>query len=140
MVRYYLGALAAICLSGISAQDAEAISLGEFEYTNSCAQCHGASGKGDGPVAPLLKKTPSDLTTLEKDNRGIFPVANVYSIIEGGADVRLHGPRDMPLWGNRFRNRIKGDEHSSGSPQEINEYARTRILALIEYLSTLQVK
>ena len=29
--------------------------IGKREYTNSCAVCHGASGKGDGPLASQLK-------------------------------------------------------------------------------------
>lgn len=119
--------------------EAQAMSLGEFEYRNSCAQCHGKSGKGDGPVASSLKKTPADLTTLQKNNGGVFPVTRVYSIIEGTADVRVHGPRDMPVWGNRFLARAENDEDSF-SAAEAKEYVTTRILALIEYLSTMQVK
>jgi len=116
------------------------MTLGEFEYRNSCMQCHGASGKGDGPMASSLTKPPSDLTMLQKNNGGIFPVTRTYSIIEGSADVRLHGSRDMPLWGNRFRARIKADEDESFSPQDTAEYAQTRLMALIEYLATIQVQ
>jgi len=120
--------------------EAQAMSLGEFEYRNSCAQCHGVSGKGDGPVASSLTKNPPDLTMLQKNNDGVFPVANVYSIIEGNADVRVHGSRDMPVWGNRFRGRIKDEEFENFSPADSREYMTTRILALIEYLSTIQAK
>ena len=116
------------------------MSLGEFEYRNSCAQCHGVSGKGDGPVASSLTKSPPDLTMLQKNNGGVFPVTNVYSIIEGNADVRVHGSRDMPVWGNRFRGRIKDDETRASRRADSDEYITTRILALIEYLSTIQVK
>jgi hypothetical protein len=120
--------------------EAQAMSLGEFEYRNSCAQCHGEAGKGDGPVAASLKETPSDLTTLQSDNGGVFPVSKVYSIIEGSEDLRVHGTREMPLWGNRFRVRFHDDEYESFSRQETEEYTTARILALIEYLSTIQVE
>lgn len=121
--------------------EARAASIGEHEYRTNCAQCHGESGKGDGPYGVNLKKAPSDLTVLQKNNRGVFPVGYVYSVIEGSADVGLHGPRDMPLWGTRFRVRaMGGNEEEAMSREESKEYARIRILALIEYLSTIQAK
>jgi hypothetical protein len=68
------------------------------------------------------------------------PVTKAYSIIEGTVDVRVHGSRDMPVWGNRFRTRVKYDRNEGFSPADTDEYVTTRILALIEYLSTMQVK
>ena len=47
----------------------QAITLGAFEYRNSCAQCHGLAGKGDGPVASSLTEAPADLTVLQKKQR-----------------------------------------------------------------------
>ena len=140
MLKHGFGALIAIGVGAFLSAEAQAISLGEFEYRNSCAQCHGLSGKGDGPVASSLKKVPPDLTVLQKSNGGIFPVTKAYSIIEGTVDVSVHGSRDMPVWGNRFRTRIKYDENEGFSPADTDEYVTTRILALIEYLSTIQVK
>ena len=140
MMKSYLKALTAAGIAALLPVKVEAISLGEYEYSNSCAQCDGASGKGDGPVAPFLTKNPSNLTMLQKNNGGIFPVTNAYSIIEGSADVGVHGPRDMPLWGNRFRARIKYDENEGFSPEDTDEYVTARILALIEYLSTIQAE
>ena len=46
----------------------------------------------------------------------------------------------MPLWGNRYRMRVEQNADFAFPPEERAEYVRTRILALIEYLSTLQVK
>ncbi len=133
-----IGAVQAIAIFCFSVQ-ASSMTLGEFEYKNSCAQCHGDSGKGDGPYASNLKTAPSDLTVLQKQNNGVYPVAKVFSIIEGTTDVRMHGPRDMPLWGRRFRTRVTESEEEF-SRLDPNEYATTRILALIEYLATLQAK
>jgi mono/diheme cytochrome c family protein len=140
MWKQGFAALVAIGVGVFFLAEAQAMSLGEFEYRNSCAQCHGVSGKGGGPVASSLAKIPPDLTMLQKNNGGVFPVTNVYSIIEGNADVRVHGSRDMPVWGNRFRGRIKDDEFENFSPADSGEYMTTRILALIEYLSTIQTK
>ena len=118
---------------------AQQMSLGEFEYANSCVQCHGADAKGSGPVTPLLTTRPPDLTVLQKDNGGVFPVSSIYSIIEGTTPAAFHGG-DMPLWGNRYRLRAEGNADYAFSPEERDQYVRTRILALIEYLSKLQVQ
>ncbi|MFA9474015.1 MAG: cytochrome c [Filomicrobium sp.] len=141
MFKQSFAAFVAILISGVISQDTEAKSLGEFEYRNSCVQCHGTSGEGDGPVAQFLTKPASDLTVLQKNNGGIFPVGRVYAIIEGTEDVLVHGPREMPVWGDRFRARPLRDEDAGfSSDEDTREYAKARILALIEYLSTMQSK
>ena len=116
-----------------------AADFGKYEYTNSCAVCHGAEGKGDGPFAGLLNgKSPTDLTQLQKNNGGVFPVSAMYAAIDGSADVRAHGTREMPFWGMRFKERVANDAEMG--PIAAEEYPRMRILALIEYISTLQAK
>ena len=62
MFKQSFAAFVAILISGVISQDTEAKSLGEFEYRNSCVQCHGTSGEGDGPVAQFLTKPASDLS------------------------------------------------------------------------------
>lgn len=116
---------------------AQGMSLGEFEYRNSCAQCHGADGTGGGAVAAFLTSAPPDLTVLSRNNGGVFPVTAVYAVIDGSAQVGAHG-RDMPLWGDRYMERLKQEQDFEFSPAERELYVRTRILSLIEYLSTLQ--
>ena len=116
-----------------SAQD-----LGAIEFANSCAQCHGADAKGDGPVSPYLLNPPPDLTTLSLMNEGVFPLADVYSIIDGTADVAVHGGRDMPVWGDRYMSEMREDVTAHYSWSEARAYALTRVLALVEYISTIQ--
>lgn len=43
--------------------DARSIAAGREVYTRECASCHGASGRGDGPAARDLQKSPGDLTS-----------------------------------------------------------------------------
>ena len=141
MLKRSLCAFVAVSAVGLFSVDAQAISLGEFEYGNSCVQCHGTSGKGDGWLGGFLNEAPSDLTVLQKNNGGVFPVERTYKIIEGSEEVRIHGPREMPVWGDRFRARPLEDEDTGfATDEDIREYARTRILALIQYLSTMQAK
>lgn len=77
---------------------------GEDSFGFYCASCHGATGKGDGPVAKALKTAPPDLTVLARRNGGTFPTADVISFIDGtGRPMPSHGPGDMPVWGPIFR-------------------------------------
>lgn len=131
-------ALATLFAFGATAGLAADMTLGQYEYENSCAQCHGADGQGDGQIARYLVDPPPSLTTLRKENGGVFPVSRVYEVIDGTADIGVHG-RDMPVWGDRFRTRARADEGLPMMPIEPETYARTRILALIDYLATLQV-
>lgn len=143
MRRFFSSALAAcICTSFLSSgAHAEGMTLGEFEYKNSCAACHGPSGDGDGPLAEyLVTGSLPQLSMLQKNNGGVFPVSDVYAVIEGTADVRAHGFRDMPVWGDRYRARIDPAEDVEFDAEDIDAYVTFRILALIEYLSTLQVE
>ena len=111
--------------------------LGKREFDANCASCHGVSGKGSGPVADLLKRSPQDLTTMQKRNGGVFPMARAYEIIEG-ADVAEHGTRDMPIWGREYS--VKAAEYYMDVPYNQEAYVRARILILLDYLSRLQAK
>ena len=68
-----------------------------------CAPCHGVDGKGTGPAASALKKTPTDLTLLSAKNNGKFPTLKVMNTIQGSDVDASHGSRDMPIWGDIFR-------------------------------------
>lgn len=119
----------------VRAQD---FTIGAREYGNSCAQCHGQAGEGDGVIAGFLETVPSDLTTLQEDNGGVFPVARLYSVIDGSATSGVHGTSEMPAWGMRYSAqapRQLGDYYSEADQQA---FVRGRILALVEYISTLQ--
>jgi mono/diheme cytochrome c family protein len=76
--------------------------IGKMEYQASCAPCHGADGKGTGPVATTLTKKPADLTMLTNQNNGVFSVGRIYDTIDGRIEVKSHGSREMPVFGYRF--------------------------------------
>lgn len=115
----------------------EKVDAGKREFESNCASCHGVSGKGNGPLANLLKKSPPDLTLLAKNNNGVLPVARLYDVIEG-ADVEAHGGRDMPVWGKAYR--LQAGEHYGEVPYDPEAYVRGRILLLIDYLNRIQAK
>jgi mono/diheme cytochrome c family protein len=111
--------------------------LGKNEYQKHCAVCHGVSGKGDGIYADLLKSgtVVANLTELSKKNNGVFPFARVSETIENGVPG-AHGTKEMPIWGPRYR-----IEAGQSLYDEYTEaYVRARILALTEYIYSLQAR
>jgi mono/diheme cytochrome c family protein len=121
--------------AGASAQSLSE-GLGAYEYANSCASCHGAGGEGDGPMVSYLTARPSDLTVLKRENGGVFPVSAVFATIEGTDGVGAHGTAEMPAWGQTFRMRVEVDPDFP--PEARAAYAHARVLALVEYLASLQ--
>ena len=116
----------------------DAVTIGSFEFMNSCAQCHGVMGKGGGNLAPLLTSKVPDLTTLQADNGGVFPVARVFEVINDGGGVNSHGTYEMPAWGQRYRASAPDMLGPFGTKAEAGALAR--LLALVEYLTTIQEK
>lgn len=134
-----LGLVTSLIVPATTVQS-QSMTLGEFEYQNSCAVCHGISGAGDGPVTDFLSgAVPSDLTVLQENNGGVFPVTAVYEMILGSDTASVHGTRDMPIWGNRFRERVAQSEDGNFTPMATENYVNARVLALTEYLASIQV-
>jgi mono/diheme cytochrome c family protein len=135
--------LATLCATGVARADAQAIDMGRAEYMSACASCHGAGGKGDGPVSPALVKKASDLTTLARRNGGALPVQLVWEMIDGRSQVPLgsfaHGSREMPVWGDDYRATALLSPNPAIATQP-EWYVRGRIVALIDYLQRIQVK
>ena len=103
---------------------------GAYLYRAFCASCHGESGKGDGPVADLSERRPSDLTILSTRAGGVFPRVRVLGILDGTAAVRGHEPPAMPNW-TRVLRRTEGDDE---------RVVRKRLDALVSHVETLQGK
>jgi mono/diheme cytochrome c family protein len=125
------------CSSSALLAQGKPIDVGKREYESNCAGCHGLGGRGDGPNASLLS-TPAmpDLSTLAARNGGVFPLARVYEVIDGRVEIRAHGVRDMPIWGDEYRARTA--ETVGAAPHDAEYMVRSRILALVDYLNRLQ--
>ena len=125
----------------VGAQAAERYDSGKREYMDRCAVCHGQSGKGDGGMIDILKTAPADLTTLSRNNGGVFPFEHVYAVIDGRQAVKGHGSRDMPIWGRAYSTETtRAGEHYGDMPYTMEMYVRARILSLIDYLNRIQLK
>ena len=114
--------------------------IGKIEYESTCAACHGLTGKGDDSAlqSELVKPIP-DLTVLSKKNAGVFPFESVYQIIDGRKEIKIHGSREMPIWGAAYKSQTSV-YFDQISPYGSESLIRSRILALTEYLHRLQVK
>jgi mono/diheme cytochrome c family protein len=117
---------------------APAQDVGQMEFMDSCAQCHGPAGMGDGPLSGYLNTQLPDLTAIQSNNGGVFPVTAIYHTIDGTTTSGAHGSSDMPAWGSRFQVRGAQVANPEFSTEEAEVYARFRILALIEYLASIQ--
>jgi mono/diheme cytochrome c family protein len=110
------------------------IPSGQTMFQQYCASCHGADGKGGGPMASRLKTPPSDLTTLVKRRATVppydrkFPTEYVKNILEFGPGSTAHGSSDMPAWGPIFRYFDNQNERA----------VQQRIKNLCDYLASVQ--
>lgn len=101
---------------------------GKQMYKEYCAACHGADGRGRGPLASSLTKQPPDLTTLAKRHGGKFPEEYVTAVLRFGRGFSAHGSSEMPVWGPIFQ-----------YLENYNEAAvRQRIKNLCEFLKSIQ--
>ena len=85
---------------------------------------------GDGPAASALATPPTDLTNLSKMNDGVFPVDRVYATIDGREVMYSHGTRQMPIWGNIWR-------ENNGKPRP-EEEVHKQISEIVEYIRSIQ--
>jgi mono/diheme cytochrome c family protein len=94
-----------------------------------CAVCHGTDGRGNGPAAKALTKTPADLTGIAKRHGGTFSASDVTEVIAGAQVVLSHGTRDMPIWGDVF---------SALAPDQ--SFVKLRMANLLDYLKSIQAQ
>jgi mono/diheme cytochrome c family protein len=106
----------------------------KMDFADYCAGCHGAGGKGDGEAAAGLPKRPADLTRLSVRNHGKFPTTRVMAQIWGYTGKKGDGvmPDFSPLMQGEMVPYDGGDGIETPTP--------VRLVAIAEYLKTLQVK
>jgi mono/diheme cytochrome c family protein len=90
---------AVLLFSPLAIASAGDIKQGRAIYQERCASCHGLNADGHGPVAPALSTPPTNLRPLSERYGNPLPADQIARFIDGRADVKAHGPRDMPVWG-----------------------------------------
>ena len=113
------------------------LELGRRDFRSYCSGCHGVEGKGDGTLAEFLTLAIPDITKLTKLNAGIFPEERVMEVIDGRADVKVHGMRDMPVWGDWFNSEAVSQDTDRDSRELI---VQDRIQSLVSFIKSIQVK
>jgi mono/diheme cytochrome c family protein len=130
MAKFILPLLGLILLGTVSISGADQVSEGRALYLRNCAACHGVKADGNGPAAPALAIKPPDLRLLSARYGNPLPQDQIARFIDGRADVVAHGPRDMPVWGEKVWEFPDGKGNSS--------QVTPRIAALIAYLQSIQ--
>lgn len=122
----------AVCLLSLSLvagiATADETTEGNAIFLQYCASCHGPKGEGNGPLAPTLTTPPANLRLLSQRFGNPLPQDVIARFIDGRAEVKAHGPRDMPVWGERFY------PESHGNETEVKE----RIVNLVAFLQSIQ--
>jgi len=124
------GLLVVVSVATASTAGTEDVAQGRALYLQYCASCHGRSADGNGPVAPALTTPPSNLRLLGERYGNPLPADQIARFIDGRADVKAHGPRDMPVWGENVWQNPEGQ----GSQTQVSE----RIAKLVAYLQSIQ--
>ncbi|AWD23087.1 c-type cytochrome [Fuscovulum blasticum] len=125
-------AMAALWLAACVPQEKP---TGAEDFAAFCSSCHGAGGKGDGPMAADLEHKPADLTGLSRRNGGTFPKLRVMAKIwgyTGGKNGAAIMPNFGPLLDSPLVPYDSGDGIQSPTPE--------RLVQLAEYVETLQKK
>lgn len=117
--------------AGERAWDPALAEMGAERFADRCSSCHGADARGKGPVSPVLRTPPADLTRIAARRGGEFPAGEIARFIDGRFEVTAHGTREMPVWGRIFSAAIP-------EPGTGDAIARGLIATLVEFLKSIQ--
>lgn len=133
MKRIGLGLVALAALWGCVEAEMPVAQDGKALFMQNCAACHGADGRGNGPMARAMTTAPKDLTLIAVRHGDQFPRAKVMSTVDGYARSDLTGP-GMPEFGDLLKGDLipfdSGDGRQTPTPR--------KLVALVEYLEAIQ--
>lgn len=139
MAKRVKGLVAGLCLASLAgplqaenAADANTDN-GKALYQRYCATCHGLGLQGDGPTAAVLTVPPPDLTQVQAQNGGVFPLQRLVHRIDGREALIAHGS-PMPIYGAFF----EGDDLQRVDTAEGEVSTSQPVLEIIRYLRSLQ--
>lgn len=107
---------------------------GKVTYRIYCSNCHGESGRGDGNLSELLSVPPADLTAIARNNGGSFPTDEITKLVDGREEVKGHGRKEMPVWGDAFQKSLQ----PSWTEESDDERARRKIDEVVAYVESIQ--
>ncbi len=97
-------AVACMLVLGVSplARAAGDAAAGKENYQAYCAQCHGESGKGDGPNAATLAHKPKNFTDCARMQA--LSDQDLFAVISNGGPARQLS-NDMASWGDALEDK-----------------------------------
>lgn len=104
MNRRDLGRLALVTGLAMTSQiqaetsQTDAVQRGTAHYLFFCGNCHGAEGKGDGPLAVHLKMAPTDLTLLQAGDSSTSIAERVMKALDGRHAIGETEAHRMPVF------------------------------------------
>jgi cytochrome c553 len=111
----------------------EAQSVGELLFKKNCVSCHGATGRGDGPLSAGLKTDPADLTQIAARRDGVWPMLEVMSILDGY--LKATNPReDMPI----FEELLDNDMVELDTGNGLIALVPVKLVEITNYLESIQ--
>ncbi|MCH2094139.1 MAG: cytochrome c [Rhodobacteraceae bacterium] len=131
--RIFTAFIGLVALAACQVSEMPQAQDGRSLYQANCAVCHGAGGRGDGPMARAMAKPPKDLTLIAVRHDNSFPRAKIMSIIDGYARSDMDGP-GMPEFGVM----LEGDEVPFDSGDGRQTPTPRKLVALLEYIESIQ--
>jgi len=110
------------------------VAEGKQTYQRLCVRCHGIDGSGGKKNAAVKNPKgppPPDLREIAARRGGRFDRVEIAEWIEGRWSPESHGPREMPIWGERL-----SQEYRRYSDREA--LIGATIDPLVTYLESLQ--
>jgi mono/diheme cytochrome c family protein/plastocyanin len=120
-----------VALAWRSRTTPDRLAAGQQLYARNCAACHGETGKGDGVIAPSLKKTPMPGMTMTR--QGNLTGHETVAPIDFTDAKNLLGASDAILEGKIIRGGM-----GTGMPYWGPIFTAEQIRSLVDYLWTFQ--
>jgi mono/diheme cytochrome c family protein len=103
---------------GSSATQAE---RGKLIFEKQCKSCHGMDGVA--ATVDTLETKAKDLTRINKRRKvTTFPIEKIARYIDGRNLVKAHGPREMPVWGEVYKQEGMDETEIKGRKGELIAY------------------
>lgn len=135
MKALFGAALTGLTMAGVIAACAPTLTdraRARNDFNALCVDCHGPSGRGDGPAAAGMVPHPLDLTRVAASNGGAFPRLQVMGHIHGFTAGRSESP--MPQFGEL----LDGPTIPYDAGDGVATPTPVRLVALMEYVEAMQ--
>ncbi len=120
-----------LLVSAPAVAGSDRLGKGQQLYLQHCAACHGIKADGHGPLEHELSRPPTNLRHLSERYGNPLPEDQIARFMDGRAEVKAHGPRDMPVWGEEMWKYPPGHEN----PNQVSD----SVAEIIGYLQSIQI-